>query len=60
VVELVISGDFNCPFSALASDPAARLAATGRAVLTRLADHVEHGGARYARDRPVNPQGMVG
>ena len=60
VVGLVISGDFSCPFSALASDRAARLEATGRAVLTGLADYLEHGGARYARDRSVNPQGMVG
>jgi len=33
VVELVIYGDSNCPFSALASDRVARLEATGRAVV---------------------------
>src|SRR5438309_11493539 len=70
-VKLVIYGDFNCPFSALASDRAARLEATGRVVVEWRA--VEHdpsipaegrpvdraGGACFARDRPVNPQGMV-
>lgn len=65
VVALVIYGRFNCPFSPLASDRAARLESIGRALVAWRA--VEHGPsiptegrpvdrpsgcARYARDRP--------
>ena len=32
-MRLVIYSDFNCPFSALANDRAARLEATGRVVV---------------------------
>lgn len=47
-LELVIYGDFNCPFSALASERAARLEATGRAIIDWRA--VEH-------DRTIPPTG---
>jgi hypothetical protein len=51
-VELVIYGDFNCPFSALASDRAARLEATGRGIVEWRA--VEHDLSIPAEGRPVD------
>ena len=51
-MELVIYGDFNCPFSALASDRAARLEATGRVTVDWRA--VEHDRSLPADGRPVD------
>lgn len=51
-MELVIYGDFNCPFSALASDRAARLEATGHVTVDWRA--VEHDRSLPLDGRPVN------
>jgi DSBA-like thioredoxin domain len=51
-LELVIYGDFNCPFSALASDRAARLEATGHATIDWRA--VEHDRSIPSRGSPVD------
>lgn len=51
-MELVIYGDFNCPFSALASDRAARLEGTGRVIVEWRA--VEHDPSIPAEGRPVD------
>jgi hypothetical protein len=52
VVGLVIYGDFSCPFSGLAIDRAARLEATGRAVVEWRA--VEHVASIPTEGRPVD------
>jgi 2-hydroxychromene-2-carboxylate isomerase len=50
-MELVIYGDFNCPFSALASERAARLEALGVSVDWRA---VQHDPSRPAAGRPID------